>query len=260
MPRMEAYRIISGFAVGLLVGVTGVGGGSLMTPLLTLGFGYSPTVAVGTDLAFAAVTKSVGTLVHGRYGQVHWRAVASLCAGSLPAALVTLLFIRHVGPASHGLMHAIRIIIGVSVLLTVLALALRTPILNRLSRCGAYPLRGRTQILATIVAGAVLGVLITLSSIGAGAIGATLIFLLYPTLAPAEVAGTDIAYAVPLTVVAAAGHWWLGHLDWPLLGALLLGSVPGIWLGARVARALPQRYVRATLATALTLLAVRLIV
>lgn len=256
---MEAYRIISGFAVGLLVGVTGVGGGSLMTPLLTLGFGYAPTVAVGTDLAFAAVTKSVGAVAHGRYGQVHWRAVANLCAGSLPAALATLYVMHQAGPAGQGLMRAIRIIIGTSVLLTVLALVLREPLLKWLSRCAVYPLHGRARTLATIVAGGVLGVLITLSSIGAGAIGATLIFLLYPQLDAAEVVGTDIAYAMPLTMVAAAGHWWLGHLDWPLLGALLLGSVPGIWLGARLSRALPRRLVRATLATTLALLAVRLI-
>jgi len=257
---MDGYQIVSGFAVGLLVGVTGVGGGSLMTPLLTLGFGYAPAVAVGTDLAFAAVTKSVGTLAHGLHGQVHWHIVRRLCMGSLPAALLTLLFIHWVGPGSVTLMHSIRIVIGASVLLTVLALALRVRFMAWMRRHTAYPLGGRPLAAVTIGAGAVLGVLITLSSIGAGAIGATLIFLLYPELDPADVAGTDIAYAVPLTVVAAAGHWWLGHLDWSLLGALLMGSVPGIWMGARLSRALPQRFVRAALATTLTLLAVRLLV
>jgi uncharacterized membrane protein YfcA len=157
-------------------------------------------------------------------------------------------------------MRTIRIIIGVSVLLTVLALVLRPHLLRWLSRCAAYPLRGRAQVATTVGVGVALGALITLSSVGAGAIGTTLILLLYPRLEAAEIVGTDIAYAVPLTVVAAVGHWWLGHLDWSLLGALLLGSVPGIWLGARLARGLPQRYVRAILATALTLLAVRLIV
>lgn len=260
MPCMDGYHILSGFAVGLLVGVTGVGGGSLMTPLLTLGFGYAPAVAVGTDLAFAALTKGVGTLAHGLRGQIHWCVVRRLCVGSLPAALLTLVFIHYVGPANDVLMHGIRITIGVSVLLTAAALVLRSRLAGWLQQTGAYPLGGTALPVVTVCAGGVLGVLITLSSIGAGAIGATLVFLLYPKLTAAEIAGTDIAYAVPLTVVAAIGHWWLGHLDFSLLGALLLGSVPGIWIGARLAGILSQRVVRAVLTTMLAVLGTRLII
>src|SRR3546814_760597 len=142
MPCMDGYQIASGFVVGLLVGVTGVGGGSLMTPLLTLGFGYAPTIAVGTDLAFAAVTKGVGTVAHGVHGQVHWCIVRRLCAGSLPAALLTLLFIDYAGPANDVLMHGIRMMIGVSVLLTALALVLRSRLMAWLRRSAAYPLTG----------------------------------------------------------------------------------------------------------------------
>ncbi|GAB2906338.1 sulfite exporter TauE/SafE family protein [Paralcaligenes sp. KSB-10] len=256
---MSEYQVISGFVVGLLVGVTGVGGGSLMTPLLTLVFGYAPTVAVGTDLAFAALTKGAGTLAHGIHGQVRWPVVRRLCLGSLPAAVMALLCLRYVGSANETLLQFIKITIAVSVLLTVMAIALRPRLLAFLRHCSWYPLQGRGQKLATIAVGAVLGALVTISSIGAGAVGATLIFLLYPTLKPSEIVGTDIAYAVPLTALAALGHLWLGHVHWDLLGALLLGSVPGIWLGARLSRTLPERMVRLTLATTLTLVALRLI-
>ncbi len=257
---MNEYQIISGFAVGLLVGLTGVGGGSLMTPLLTLAFGYAPTVAVGTDLAFAAITKGAGTLAHGVHGQVRWPIVKRLCLGSLPAALLTLWCLRHVGSANAALLQFIKISIAVSVLLTVLAIALRSRLLAFLRCCPGYPLMGHTQTWVTVFIGAVLGALVTVSSIGAGAVGATLIFLLHPTLEPSEIVGTDIAYAVPLTALAAVGHLWLGHVHWDLLGALLLGSVPGIWLGARLSRSLPERFVRLTLVTTLTLVAVKLVV
>ena len=230
-----------------------------MTPLLTLVFGYAPTVAVGTDLAFAALTKGAGTLAHGIHGQVRWPVVGRLCLGSLPAAVVALLCLRYVGSANETLLQFIKITIAVSVLLTVMAIALRPRLLAFLQHCSWYPLQGRGQKLATIAVGAVLGALVTISSIGAGAVGATLIFLLYPTLKPSEIVATDIAYAVPLTALAALGHLLLGHVHWDLLGALLLGSVPGIWLGARLSRTLPERMVRLTLATTLTLVALRLI-
>lgn len=250
---------LSGFGVGLLVGLTGVGGGSLMTPLLTLLLGYAAPVAVGTDLAFAAITKSFGTVAHRSHGHVKWHIVRRLTLGALPAALVTIVFLKRLGGIDDGALHVIKLTIAASVLLTVLSLLFRAKLLGALRAHPNWQLTGRAQAVATVLVGAVIGVLVTISSIGAGAVGATLILMLYPQLEPAEVAGTDIAYAVPLTAIAALGHIWLETVHWALLGSLLIGSLPGIWLGAKLTRHLPERIVRGALAATLTLAAVKLV-
>lgn len=251
--------IISGFAVGLLVGMTGVGGGSLMTPLLTLLFGVSPSVAVGTDLAFAAVTKTAGTFTHRLRGTVRWDIVKRLCMGALPAAVLATLALKHYGALDHAISQLIRYSIAGSVLLTVTALLFKGKMLAWINARPERQLQGRALVTATVVSGAVLGALVTVSSIGAGAIGATLLVMLYPRMSSAEVAGTDIAYAVPLTAIAAFGHWWLGSINWELLAMLLIGSVPGITLGSWVARAVPERFLRGLLAMTLTGVAAKLI-
>lgn len=256
---MTVLQAASGFGVGLLVGMTGVGGGTLMTPLLTLLFGYAPNVAVGTDLAFAAATKSVGTAAHGVHGQVRWDIVQRLCWGSLPAAVAMIALLHWLGPATPAIIKTTKLTIGVSVLLTVVAIVLRQRLLAALQRFDHYPLQGRSLAVATVAFGALIGALVTMSSIGAGAIGATVIFLLYPQLKSQQVAGTDIAYALPLTTVAGLGHLWLGNLDWQLLVGLLIGSVPGIWLGARLSKALPEKVVRGALAATLTLVAIKML-
>jgi uncharacterized membrane protein YfcA len=251
--------VVSGFAVGLLVGMTGVGGGSLMTPLLTLLFGVPPSVAVGTDLAFAAVTKSAGTFTHRLRGTVRWDIVRRLCVGALPAAVLATLGLKHYGALDQQIGQLIRYSIAGSVLLTVTALLFKTHMLAWITAKPSRQLHGRTLVLATVAAGALLGTLVTVSSIGAGAIGATLLVMLYPRMSSAEVAGTDIAYAVPLTAIAAFGHWWLGSIDWQLLASLLVGSVPGITLGSWAARAVPERFLRGLLACTLTGVAAKLI-
>ncbi|NUU00871.1 sulfite exporter TauE/SafE family protein [Herbaspirillum robiniae] len=256
---MTVSYVVSGFAVGLLVGLTGVGGGSLMTPLLTLLFGIHPSVAVGTDLAFASATKTAGTFAHRFKGTVRWDVVSRLSYGALPAALVTTLLLKHFGAVSEGISLVIRYSIAVSVLLTVVALLFRKRMQNWLNAHPDRQLQGATLRNATIAAGAVLGTLVTISSIGAGAVGATLLVLLYPRLTPAEIAGTDIAYAVPLTAIAAFGHWWLGSINWELLATLLLGSLPGITIGSLAARAVPEKFLRGLLAITLTSVAVKLI-
>ena len=256
---MHLYYVISGFAVGILVGLTGVGGGSLMTPLLTLLFGVSPTVAVGTDLAFASITKSAGTLTHKIRGTVNWPIVRLLCIGALPAALIAAYFLKHFGALDKEIGQIIRYSIAGSVLLTVVALIFKSKMLAWLNRHPEKQLQGRNLAIATVVSGAVLGILVTVSSIGAGAIGATLLVMLYPRLSAAEIAGTDIAYAVPLTAIAALGHWWLGSIDWILLISLLIGSIPGITIGSMAARAVPEKVLRVVLATTLTLVAAKLI-
>jgi uncharacterized membrane protein YfcA len=251
--------VVSGFAVGLLVGMTGVGGGSLMTPLLTLLFGVPPSVAVGTDLAFASITKTAGTVTHRVRGTVRWDIVRHLCMGALPAAVAAALALKHFGALNAEIGQLIRYSIAGSVLLTVTALLFRKQMMAWVTAKPSRQLQGRALTIATIVAGLVLGTLVTISSIGAGAIGATILVMLYPKLTPAEVAGTDIAYAVPLTAIAAFGHWWLGSIDWTLLLTLLIGSVPGITLGAFAARAVPERFLRALLAVTLTTVAAKLI-
>lgn len=256
---MTVSYVVSGFAVGLLVGLTGVGGGSLMTPLLTLLFGIHPSVAVGTDLAFASATKTAGTLAHRFKGTVRWDVVRRLSYGALPAALLTTLLLKHFGAVSDGIALTIRYSIAISVFLTVVALLFRSRMQAWLNAHPEAQLQGTRLAGATIAAGALLGTLVTISSIGAGAVGATLLVLLYPRLSPAEIAGTDIAYAVPLTALAALGHWWLGSINWELLATLLLGSVPGITIGSLAARAVPEKFLRGLLAITLTSVAVKLI-
>jgi uncharacterized protein len=256
---MTLSYIVSGFAVGLLVGMTGVGGGSLMTPLLTLLFGVSPSVAVGTDLAFASITKSAGTFTHRLRGTVRWDVVRHLCLGALPAAVLATIALKTFGGLTKEIGLIIRYSIAGSVLLTVVALLFKSKMMTWINAHPEKQLRGRSLKLATVAAGALLGTLVTVSSIGAGAIGATLLVMLYPRMSSAEVAGTDIAYAVPLTAIAAFGHWWLGSINWELLFSLLLGSVPGITLGSWIARSVPEKFLRALLAMTLTGVAVKLI-
>jgi hypothetical protein len=256
---MSIQFILSGFAVGLLVGMTGVGGGSLMTPLLTLLFGVTPSVAVGTDLAFASITKTAGTVTHRSRGTVHWDIVGRLCLGALPAALLATLALQYFGPLNAVIGKVIRYSIAVSVLLTVVAIMFRGKMLAWVNAKPSRQLQGRGLVAATVASGALLGTLVTVSSIGAGAIGATLLVMLYPRLTAAEVAGTDIAYAVPLTAIAAVGHWWLGSINWQLLVTLLVGSVPGITLGSWAARAVPERFLRGMLAMTLATVAYKLI-
>jgi len=249
MCRMDVLAVFSGFVVGAIVGVTGVGGGSLMTPLLMSVFKLSPALAIGTDLWFAAITKSGGAWAHHRHGHVDYRITGLLMLGSLPATLA-MIGLMHFTGITQGWAASLTVALGVALLLTAVAVAYRqvwTVLGLRLERW--LPPRRRAAL--TVAAGALLGVLVSLSSIGAGAVGATLILLLYPRLPAHRVVGTDIAHAVPLTLVAGIGHATLGHVDWVLLGSLLTGSLPGIWLGAQLTKALPERLVRALLSLAL---------
>jgi uncharacterized membrane protein YfcA len=249
--------VLSGFLIGFLVGQTGVGGGSLMTPLLVLLFNINPATAVGTDLLYAAVTKTLGTLVHGLNQTVDWRVVFRLASGSTPATLLTLLVLSRSGLAGHQ-SGTIASILGVMLLLTAVSLVLRHQFLRVV---GPY-LEGiapkRTAGL-TVALGAALGCLVTISSVGAGALGVTALLLLYPRLPTAVIVGSDIAHAVPLTLVAGLGHWWLGSVNWPLLISLLCGSLPGIVLGSHIATRVPDRVLRITLASVLTVVGARLV-
>jgi len=248
----------SGFFVGLLVGQTGVGGGSLMTPILVLLFGIHPATAVGTDLLYASATKSVGTLVHGLNNTVDWRMVRRLASGSIPATVVALLAISHydvTGPASGRI---ISLVLGIMLLLTAVSLIFRQYFLN-LAGPMLYRVTPRQAARLTVATGAILGALVTLSSVGAGAIGVTALLMLYPRAPLAVIVGSDIAHAVPLTLVAGVGHWWLGSVDWPLLASLLSGSIPGIILGSYLSARVPDAVLRPILATVLCVVGGRLV-
>ena len=246
---MDFLAVLSGFAVGAIVGMTGVGGGSLMTPLLMGVFKLNPAVAIGTDLWFAAITKSGGAWAHHRHGHVDYRITKLLLLGSVPATLATIA-LMHLTGITKGWSHALTFSLGIALLLTALSVAYRQA-WNKLGLKLERWLPERRKAALTVAAGALLGVLVSLSSIGAGAIGATLVLLLYPRLPAQKIVGTDIAHAVPLTLLAGIGHATLGHVEWALLGALLVGSLPGIWIGAQLTKAMPERFVRAVLCVSL---------
>jgi uncharacterized membrane protein YfcA len=249
---------LSGFVVGLLVGQTGVGGGSLMTPILILVFGIHPASAVGTDLLYAAATKSVGTLVHGYNHTVDWRVTRRLAFGSLPATVLTLLLVSHFNLATAEAGQAISFVLGIALLLTATALVFRNQLVGLVGKHFAALTPGRTAML-TVLTGVVLGGVVTISSVGAGAVGVTALILLYPNLPTKTIVGSDIAHAVPLTLIAGLGHWWLGSLDWPLLTSLLSGSIPGIILGSYLAAKVPDRVLRPILAAVLVVVGGRLV-
>lgn len=246
---MDWMAVLSGFGVGAIVGMTGVGGGSLMTPLLMGVFKLNPAVAIGTDLWFAAVTKTGGAVAHHRHGHVDYRITGLLLAGSIPAALATIALMHSTGITKQWA-GTLTFALGIALLLTAVTVAYRQAWLAIGLRLERWIPESRKPLL-TLLCGLLLGVLVSLSSIGAGAIGATLILLLYPRLPAHRLVGTDIAHAVPLTLVAGIGHATLGNVDWSLLAALLVGSLPGIWLGARLTKSMPERLVRALLAAAL---------
>jgi len=241
--------VAAGFAVGMLVGLTGVGGGSLMTPLLISSFGVPPQVAVGTDLLYASITKMAGAWRHHLSDHIDWPIVLRLAAGSLPAAALLLGVIAFFAVDTQVLAHWIRM--GLVVVLPVSALAiLLYPFVTRTSpRDDKGDVPPRT--LPTVLFGAGLGLLVTLTSVGAGAIGVTVLAALYPILPAKRLVGSDIAHAMPLTLLGGLGHLGLGNMDAGLLVSLLCGSIPGILIGARLAGVAPEWLLRPILALTL---------
>lgn len=255
--------LFAGFFVGIVVGLTGVGGGSLMTPILIFFFGVKPYMAVGTDLLFAAFTKLGGTVKTARSGLVDWRVVLHLSAGSIPAALITLWILKTLGPADTAVQHLMTSTLGVALLLTAAAT------LYKALRGKTAPTRvasGQETLATTprhwslpLLFGALIGTLVSITSVGAGAIGVTVLMLLYPLLPLPRIVAADIAYAVPLTLVAGAGHASLGSVDWHMLSLLLAGSLPGVWLGSHFMARVPERVIRAMLSVLLAYAGTKLI-
>ena len=258
---MDWLHPLAGLFVGLAVGLTGVGGGSLMAPILILIFGLSPSSAVGTDLWFAAITKTVGGFIHHRNGGPDWQIVRRLALGSLPAAALTLWWLStaDMQQVKGGtIMH----VLGGVLVLTAIATLFK-------ARLHRYATEARTtamrvspwQPAATVAAGAILGFLVTLTSVGSGALGAAMLITLYPfRLTARRLVGTDIVHAVPLTFVAGLGHLWIGNVDLVMLGALLIGSIPGVIVGSLLAHRLSEAVIRPVLSAILIFAGYRLLI
>ena len=253
---------LCGFLVGGLVGFTGIGGGSIMTPLLILLFGVHPLSAVGTDLLYAAATKAAGSQVHARKGNVEWRLVGLLALGSVPGTLATIVLLAQLPARTPALTHAVTVAIGVALVLAAAGL-LFGPVASRFAARFAsaqVPRSSPARPGLTVLLGLVLGVLVSLTSVGAGAIGIVVMRFLYPRLPTVRLVGSDIAHAVPLTLLAGSGHWLMGDVNWTLLGLLLMGSIPGIWLASLCAHRVPEAILRRGLGVVLLAVAAPIIV
>jgi uncharacterized membrane protein YfcA len=251
---IDPLYVVSGFGVGLLVGMTGVGGGSLMTPLLILLFGIHPATAVGTDLLYAAATKTGGSVAHGWARSIYWPAVIRLASGSIPASIVTLFVLWQLDLDGESSRSLVNLVLCFALLLTAASLLFRKQIMERY-RWQLEQFDPGTTARATVLVGAAPGVLVSISSVGAGAVGVTALLLLYPQLPMTRIVGSDIAHAVPLTLVAGIGHWATGAIDRHLMGVLLVGSLPGIVIGSYCAHRVPEAALRLVLAATLVLVA-----
>jgi len=242
--------ILSGAFVGLVVGLTGVGGGSLMTPLLIL-FGIPYNVAIGTDLLYAAATKSSGIIAHSRQNSVQWRLVGYLAAGSIPASIITVILLDQVFTNADEYKDILTTSLGIMLIFTAVVILFKRFLRDSSDRphgpIGSFFQVNATKV--TFIAGIFLGVFVTLSSVGAGAFCAALLMTLYPRLPALHIVGTDIAHAVPLTLIAGLSHLFLlGNVDLVLLASLLIGSLPAIHVGTKLAAKIPSQVLQPTLA------------
>ena len=259
---MSVGHALAGALVGLLLGLSGVGGGAILTPLLISVFGVDLKVAVGTDLLFASITKVGGAFVHHTSNKsVDWKIVGLLCLGCLPAAFLTLAFMGRLSHAGKEISHVIQVALGASLLLTAAAMGLKAWIQakrkTRVVEAAILPRRSSRRVIATIAMGFFLGAMVTFTSVGAGAVGTVALMLIYPELPAVKIVGTDLSYAIPLTAAAGLGHLKMGHVDFHLLMGLLVGSLPGIWAGSLLSGKLPTGLLRLILAVLLVLTGIK---
>jgi uncharacterized protein len=250
---LDPMLMAAGAGTGLLVGLTGVGGGALMTPLLLLVFGFNPLAAVGTDLWFAAITKSVASRVYHGHGLIDWQVVKRLWCGSLTCSAATLIWMR-LHPVDESAVQLLKVAIALAITVTTLAMLFQKYLhrLGKQLRITDGPHFKAWQGPLTVAAGCVLGVLVTLTSIGAGTLGAVFLAYLYPLrLTPPRMVATDIVHAIPLALFAGAGHLFIGNVNFGLLGNLLLGSIPAVLLGASLSARLPHGLLRGALVVVL---------
>jgi uncharacterized membrane protein YfcA len=231
--------------------MTGVGAGSLMTPFLISVIGVNPVQAVGTDLLFASLTKASAAWRHHSLGNVEWPIVRWLAAGSLPGALAMLAWIYFGAPDMHVLAALIRKVLAGALVVSALAIAIYPLAQRYLLRARDFGAPVIVRPAPTLVLGVVLGVLVALTSVGAGAIGVVALTALYHSLSARRLVGTDIVHAIPLTFLAGSSHFWMGNVDLQILGLLLIGSVPGIALGSRITGLVPDWFLRIALALVL---------
>jgi len=250
---LDLFYIIAGASVGFIIGLTGVGGGSLMTPLLVLGFNVQPAIAVGTDLLYAAITKSSGVWTHQKLKNINWSIVKNLSLGSIPGSIICIFAIQYLNLTGDIFEHIISVTLGFMLILTSVVIIFKETISKRFKRTDTT----EPSPAIIVVLGVVLGVLVTLSSVGAGAIGSAILFLLYPSLKTRTIIGTDIAHAVPLTAIAGLGHFQLGHIDFTLLLSLLIGSVPAIYFGTMMGEKLPEKTLKYIVASILLLIGLK---
>lgn len=258
---MDFTFTIAGFAVGFVIGLTGVGGGSLMTPILVLVFSIKPAVAVGTDLLYAAITKGGGIFAHQRQSTIDWKIVRLLCAGSVPATVVATLFLKRLADSGVDYDRLLTSMLSLALILTSLVILFKEPLraLGKKERFRVVRLMHRRwRDLMTVLSGALIGALVTFSSVGAGALGAAVLMFLYPRQRTVKIVGTDLAHAVPITAIAGVGHWSLGAVDFSLLLSLIIGSLPGIYLGSHTGAQVSDKYMRPALASMLLLIGARL--
>ena len=249
----------AGFFVGIVVGLTGMGGGALMTPMLVLGFGVPPLAAVSSDLLASFVMKPVGSLVHLRRGTVHLKMVAALMLGSVPSAFAGVLILKSLGD-SEAVQNAVKTSLGVALMLATAGLIGKTYLQmrdNARRRRGELPPVEAASApvpvrpLATVAVGVVGGLVVGMTSVGSGSLMIIALMMLYPALSASRLVGTDLLQAVPLVGAAALGHAFFGDLHLDVTGALLIGSIPGVYLGSRISSRAPQGIVKRALALVL---------
>ncbi len=239
------WYICAGAAVGLAVGITGVGGGSLMTPLLLM-FGFPPYIAIGTDLMYAGIAKSTGVVMHAKRGNVNWKIVFAMAAGSLPASFMTVWALSQFEKPDHY-QEILTGTLGLMLVLTAVVILFRAKLTKALN----VNISEKMGTKIIFFCGFILGILVTLTSVGAGALGTAIMMILFPVMRAKNIVGTDLAHAVPLTLVAGVGHLFLGNVDYVLLAALLIGSIPTIYIGTRIASHVPNHILQPILAIAL---------
>ncbi|WP_245929380.1 sulfite exporter TauE/SafE family protein [Agarilytica rhodophyticola] len=251
------FYILAGAGVGLAVGLTGVGGGSLMTPLLILS-GIPEKIAIGTDLLYAAVTKTGAMATHKRQGTIRWQLVFWLAAGSIPASIATNYVLRYIVPPDMDYTSQLSQALGFMLILTALVVFFRKRIQGEMDH---QELKiswvHRNANIITLSSGVFLGVFVTLSSVGAGAFCAALLMWLYPRLPALHIVGTDVAHAVPLTLIAGLGHLWNSNVDFYLLAGLLLGSLPAVHFGSKAAAKVPNTILQPVLAVLLLIIGIK---
>ncbi|MEV8360185.1 sulfite exporter TauE/SafE family protein [Microbacterium sp. NPDC076895] len=256
---MDLGLVFAALGIGIIVGLTGMGGGALMTPTLVLFFGVPPLTAVSSDLVTSAVMKPVGSLVHIRYGSVHWKIVLWLMIGSVPTAFAGSLIISAVGPLA-GVQAFVKTTLGYVLLLAAVLIFVRAYIgmrnRARERRDGTTTKRSNSaeitvRIVPTVIVGAIGGLMVGLTSVGSGSLIIIALMLLYPLLGMNKLVGTDLVQAVPLVIAAALGHLLFGAVDWAVAIPLMIGSIPGAWIGAQFSSRIPGGYVRRALAVVL---------